>query len=321
MLILSAIAALAISGDKSPQEKYIERYSAIAVSEMERTGVPACITLAQGLLESGAGTSSLARKSNNHFGIKCHGWTGRSVKHTDDAPNECFRAYDSPEESFRDHSDFLRYYDRYKFLFSYDPDDYKAWSYGLKKAGYASSPTYPQALIDYIEKYDLLRFNHSAVTEEIPLPPLQMEEAEEVICPEPGKKDPSAPDEIVTIALSRCIYKKNGVRFVYALFGDSFKSIAGDMNIPASSLMRFNDVPRESWSTAREESLAPGSMVYIENKKVRTERGLEKYIVGEDGESLRDICQRFGVRMKSVIERNGLTEDYRPEEGDTILLR
>ena len=156
---------------QSVQEQYIQTYSQIAVEEMLRSGVPASITLAQGLLESGSGQSRLATEGNNHFGIKCHkGWTGRSMKHDDDARNECFRVYDSPEQSFRDHSDFLRYRDRYKFLFDLERTDYQGWAYGLKQAGYATDPKYAGKLIKYIEDYNLARFDLVSVEEEAALP-------------------------------------------------------------------------------------------------------------------------------------------------------
>ena len=139
---------------------YVEKYKDIAVSEMYRSGIPASITLAQGLLESGAGLSQLAVKSNNHFGIKCHnGWQGGRVYHDDDAKGECFRKYDDPEESYRDHSDFLRYRARYRFLFDYPVTDYKAWAFGLKKAGYATDPEYPTKLIKLIEDYELHQYD------------------------------------------------------------------------------------------------------------------------------------------------------------------
>ena len=127
---------------------------------MYRTGVPASITLAQGIIESRSGQSALAVDGNNHFGIKCHNsWQGRTMLADDDRKNECFRAYDSAEESFRDHSDFLRYRDRYKFLFDYELTDYKSWAYGLKKAGYATDPSYPTKLIGVIERYQLYRYD------------------------------------------------------------------------------------------------------------------------------------------------------------------
>lgn len=164
-LALPLIIGLAVSftsPDRSstPQVIYVEKYAALAIDEMYRSGVPASITLAQGLLESRYGLSELATKGNNHFGIKCHNnWQGGKVYHDDDAKGECFRKYDSPEESFRDHSDFLRYRDRYKFLFDLEVNDYKGWAHGLKKAGYATDPAYPAKLIKLIEDYKLYKFD------------------------------------------------------------------------------------------------------------------------------------------------------------------
>ncbi|MBR1436565.1 MAG: glucosaminidase domain-containing protein, partial [Bacteroidales bacterium] len=146
MLLVGIIAGAVTYMAASPKEDYIRKYAAVAVSEMYRSGVPASITLAQGLLESNAGQSTLATKGNNHFGIKCHDWKGKSMRQDDDAKNECFRVYDDPFASFRDHSDFLRYWDRYKFLFENRTTDYKAWANGLKKAGYATDPAYPSKL-------------------------------------------------------------------------------------------------------------------------------------------------------------------------------
>ena len=153
-LSLSASSVPAAKGGRSPQEIYIDQFASLAVEEMYRTGVPASITLAQGLLESRYGLSELAVKGNNHFGIKCHNnWKGKKMYYDDDRRGECFRKYPSPEQSYRDHSDFLRYRDRYKFLFDYKITDYKAWARGLKKAGYATDPAYPSKLINLIEEY------------------------------------------------------------------------------------------------------------------------------------------------------------------------
>ena len=158
ILVLTAFANPA--ADKTPQVRYVEKYSKLAVEEMYRSGVPASITLAQGLLESRYGLSELATKGNNHFGIKCHNdWQGGKVYHDDDRKGECFRKYDSPDQSFRDHSDFLRYRDRYKFLFDLEVNDYKGWAYGLKKAGYATDPAYPTKLIKLIEDYRLYMYD------------------------------------------------------------------------------------------------------------------------------------------------------------------
>lgn len=145
---------------------YIERYHRLAVEEMQRTGIPASITLAQGIYESAAGTSRLATLANNHFGIKCKKeWTGPTLTHTDDLPNECFRKYASAEESYRDHSDFLRTRAHYAFLFRLDPLDYKGWAFGLKRAGYATSPAYPASLLRLIEGYQLYRYDRTVTDE------------------------------------------------------------------------------------------------------------------------------------------------------------
>ena len=162
IILLAAVltAFAAPTSEKTPQQKYVDKYSALAVDEMYRSGVPASITLAQGLLESRYGLSTLATKGNNHFGIKCHNnWQGGKVFHDDDKKGECFRKYDSPEDSFRDHSDFLRYRDRYKFLFDLEVNDYKGWAHGLKKAGYATDPAYPSKLIKLIEDYQLYKYD------------------------------------------------------------------------------------------------------------------------------------------------------------------
>ncbi len=147
--------------------KYIEQYAALAVKEMERTGVPASIKIAQGIHETNAGKSDLVLQSNNHFGIKCKSsWTGEKVYHNDDEEGECFRKYDNATASYLDHSDYLKSQPRYAFLFDYDANDYAAWAWGLKKAGYATNPIYAQTLIKYIEAYHLNELNKFAENEE-----------------------------------------------------------------------------------------------------------------------------------------------------------
>jgi len=313
VLILFACLLAAVvssSQNRTPQERYIDKYSSIAVEEMLRTGIPASITLAQGILESGAGLSPLATDGNNHFGIKCHnGWTGRTVRADDDRKNECFRAYDSAAESFRDHSDFLRYRDRYKFLFEFDITDYKSWAYGLKQAGYATDPAYASKLIRYIEDYNLSRFD--AVTlvegESIPDPPLRIEEP--VAAP---AGSPVA--EQYRFSLSRQLYSRNGVPFIYAVEGESYRSIAKTYHLFLREILKYNDL-------SAEEDLLPGTVVYLQAKKKEAQKGLEKYIVGEDGETLRGICQRFAVQERSVRKLNGLGDGYVPREGDELKLR
>ena len=310
LIILSLVlAGLAVTGQDSRQT-YIDKYSDIAVSEMYRTGVPASITLAQGIIESGAGLSKLAVEGNNHFGIKCHtDWKGRTMVVDDDKKGECFRVYKNAEQSFRDHSDFLRYRDRYKFLFSYDVTDYKSWAYGLKKAGYATDPAYSGKLIKMIEDYKLWRYDTPKVEER----PDTIPESPEVI-EEPKRIDTDVYDEDFVFPLKRPVYEKNGVPFVYASEGDSYASIAQSYKLFRREILRYNDLDES-------EPLAPGTMVYIQPKKAYAAKGLDKYIVGEDPVTLRDICQRFAVRLRSVRRLNGFAADYVPSEGDTVLLR
>ena len=350
LLILLFVGAVIFAGDrKSVQDEYIAKYSGIAVSEMYRTGVPASITLAQGLLESGAGLSSLATKGHNHFGIKCHrGWTGGKMYADDDKAGECFRTYATDEESFRDHSDFLRYYDRYKFLFDFETTDYTSWAYGLKKAGYATDPGYPAKLIKIIEDYKLSAYDRMSIADAvaegggetiepsvapdskkhararkrskkarstdyvdeelantIPESPLRIEEPKAV---------PQGEMEQYHFSLSRQLYSRNGVPFIYSVEGESYASIADYYNLFLSEIVRYNDLDFE-------RKLLPGTIVYLQPKKKEAAKGLEKYIVGGPDEDFREICQRFGVKMSSVRKMNGLPADYVPREGDELALR
>ena len=304
---------------QSVQEQYIQTYSQIAVEEMLRSGVPASITLAQGLLESGSGQSRLATEGNNHFGIKCHkGWTGRSMKHDDDARNECFRVYDSPEQSFRDHSDFLRYRDRYKFLFDLERTDYQGWAYGLKQAGYATDPKYAGKLIKYIEDYNLTRFDLVSVEEEAALPeaPHKIEEpvaVSSVRSAGPGE-DPVLPNEDFHFPLTRALFSLNGVPFVYAMEGESYSSLAKYYHLFKWEILRYNDV-------SKDKVLDAGTVVYLQSKKNQAPEGLEMYIVSEDGEDFHAICQRFGVKEKAILKLNGFDTPVRLQEGDEIKLR
>ena len=317
--LLSLLLPAAVLLAQTPQEKYIDTYSQVAVEEMLRSGVPASITLAQGLLESGSGQSRLATEGNNHFGIKCHkGWTGRSMKHDDDARNECFRVYDSPEQSFRDHSDFLRYRDRYKFLFDLERTDYQGWAYGLKQAGYATDPKYAGKLIKYIEDYNLSRFDIVSVEVEAALPeaPHKIEEpvaVSSVRSAAPGE-DPVLPREDFHFPLTRALYSLNGVPFVYAMEGESYGSLAKYYHLFKWEILRYNDVSKDT-------VLDAGTVVYLQSKKNQAPEGLEKYIVSEDGEDFNTICQRFGVNEKSILKLNGLEAPVQLLEGDEIKLR
>lgn len=359
----------------SPQERYIEKWAPTAVREMYRSGVPASITLAQGLLESGFGNSPLATEGNNHFGIKCHSdWKGKSMKKDDDSKGECFRVYDDAEESFRDHSDFLRYQDRYKFLFDFDTKDYESWAYGLRKAGYATDPAYPAKLIKNIEEFNLARFDSMTQAEvsgavagtsapSEPGPEARPEPAEEPVkeakagtavaavkdgkavkeekmaekksdpkvvqhqaevIPDVIPPSPNTIEQVVEVlpqaseefhfSLSKQVLMKNGVPFVLSMVGDSYSDIAKLNGLFLREVLKFNEV-------SRKDRLQPGTVVYLRMKKTQAVKGMEKYIVGEDGESLHEICQRFAVRMKSICKLNEFTPSHTLREGETILLR
>lgn len=341
LLMAAAVLAMAAARpEPTPQENYIARFSAMAVSEMYRTGVPASITLAQGLLESRYGESPLAKKGNNHFGIKCSNWKGKTMKHDDDERNECFRVYDSAEESYRDHSDFLRYRDRYKFLFENEVTDYRSWAYGLKKAGYATDPEYPAKLIRLIEDYRLHDFDtmsvaetDSAVAEERPEADDRKKKPSRVNRKKAGKDAETVSKEIpesplhleetrsytprkgesFRFPLARQVYSRNGVPFLYALEGETVASIAEAHDLFVREVLKFNDMDAE-------EKLNPGTVVYLQPKKARTVEGLDKYIVDHDGESLRDISQRFAVRLESLEKLNGIDRRTGLREGDVILL-
>ena len=348
-------AAVLLRADISPQQRYVNRFAALAVTEMYRSGVPASITLSQGLLESRFGLSALAAEGHNHFGIKCHNdWKGKTMAVDDDAKGECFRVYDADIDSFHDHSDFLRYRDRYKFLFDFKITDYKAWANGLKKAGYATDPAYPAKLIKLIEDYDLSRFDkakpadfepggkyadlgaqapESTVAPAAPAAPLKKTRAETrrkgaKTVPEPAAEQlPESPNtleeaepvekemrEEFHFQMGRPIYKQNGVPFLYAMEGEDYRIIAEENNIIFKQLLRYNDLTAE-------DKLLPGTRVYLQAKKKYTRKGLDKYIVETDGESLREICQRFGVKVSSIQKINGFSAAHTLREGDTILLR
>lgn len=345
LLMATLLATVTMAGaPKSPQEKYIEKYAPTAVREMYRSGVPASITLAQGLLESSCGESRLATKGNNHFGIKCHNtWKGARMYQDDDARGECFRVYKTADESFVDHSDFLRYRDRYKFLFDLRTTDYKGWAYGLKKAGYATDPAYPKKLIKLIEDYKLYEYDkkkrswagdvvpdvqeeekvvkkkqkgkhhrkpsgkHSKETESdqaIPESPLQMEQAQ------PVTKEKV---EVLRFNLSRETFSLNGVPFVYSVEGETYESIAKQYNLFPREVLKINDL-------SESQPLAPGTVVYLQAKKKQTARGLDKYVC-EGGENLRDISQRFAVSLKSIRKLNNIQGNPILREGDVIKLR
>lgn len=271
-------------------QDYINRFKDLAISEMKRTGVPASVTLAQGILESENGNGELVRKSNNHFGIKCKSsWTGGMVSHNDDERGECFRKYDSDEESYRDHSDFLKGSERYASLFSLDPRDYKAWCYGLKRAGYATNPRYPEVLIKYIDNYNLQQYSLMALGGTQPVPDLAYS---------PGAGY-SAGGELAVDSSSADLAPRNeprvenynGLSRIYVSAGTSLLALASRLDIPLSRLLEYNDLESDGL-------LEKNQWIYSERK--RTE-GVDESFLAPEGASLWDVSQVAGVQMKQLL--------------------
>ncbi len=272
-------------------EQYIEKYSALAVEEMYRSHIPASITLAQGILESGNGNSRLATQANNHFGIKCKAsWTGQTMYEDDDAPQECFRKYDAAIDSYRDHSDFLMNNKRYAFLFDLDSKDYKGWAYGLKKAGYATNPQYPELLITFIEKHGLHKYDEIKRSEEE-----EKEQAEEKaqIVKTYGK-------EIMI----------NGVPAITAKANESFAQIALNYDIKVYQLYKYNDLQKD-------DECHEGDTIFLKNKKNKAE--IETCIFGK-GDNTHKISQRYAVKLEKILSRNNLVLNQQPAVGQVIYL-
>jgi hypothetical protein len=288
-----SISAAAQKRNKLTRAEYIETYKDISMEEMKRTGIPASITLAQGILESGNGNSTLAVKANNHFGIKCHDWTGPSVRHDDDAKNECFRKYKSAQKSYLDHSDFLTGRSRYAFLFDLSPDDYKGWAKGLKKAGYATSPTYAKALIGIIEDNELYKYDQIVL----------------ITKSKGSKKDKSA-----SIAASgRTIMYNNRVKYIVAKESDTYASLTDELSFFSWQLPRYNE-------SEMIDTLSAGDLVYLQPKRKRTYGKNRSHMVTE-GEDLHDIAQKYGVREEKLRQRNNIPEGKEPAPGAVVLLR
>lgn len=287
IFILSFISSIpAVASD--PYEEYIDRYSSLAVEHQDEFGIPASITLAQGLLESAAGRSTLATKANNHFGIKCHKeWKGKSVKRNDDAPNECFRKYNTVEESFRDHSLFLRR-SRYQKLFKLDVTDYQNWAKGLRECGYATDPNYAARLITIIERYSLYTYDTESGRN-----------SEETVA--------FIRDMLVR---THPVRRSRGLHYVVATPGDTYASIAKEFNLKPKKLMKYNDAEKDHEIKAWEE-------VYLEEKLDDAPEGIASVTIGE-GESLHSVAQRYGVKVKTIKDLNKKAKD---EPGTVLKMR
>lgn len=274
-------------------QTYIDQYRDMAIEQMLRNKIPASITLAQGILESGAGNSELVKKGNNHFGIKCHGWTGRTVHKDDDAKQECFRAYNNAQESYEDHSKFLTKNKRYSQLFSLSITDYKGWARGLKACGYATNPNYAPMLINLIELYKLYEYDRAKTYDKF-------------MAQNSGHRQDGFLHPIH-------IYNKN--YFLQARKGDTFKSIGKEIGISGKKIAKYNERDYNS-------PLVENEMIWLKKKQKKAEATYKKrpHRV-KAGESMYSIAQYYGIRLKSLYKMNKLSPDYELRIGDELRVR
>ena len=300
--ILLSINLLAVAQTPNPAYlSYIEQYHQLAEKQEKEHRIPASIVLAQGLLESGAGQSDFAKQSNNHFGIKCNNdWTGQKIYHDDDQRSECFRKYDQVLDSYEDHAIFLKNRTRYSFLFNLAPTDYEGWAQGLKKAGYATDPTYAYKLISIIEGYDLHRFDLANNSN--------------------GNNSNNTKTEenrgsmgIIQAIANHQVFKVNGVKFVTSNSGDTYVAIADEFNLSEARVREYNEIDSNT-------SLSIGIRVFIESKKNKASTESETHFV-QDGESMYSIAQYYGIKVESLYLLNKIPFTEGASLGQALKLR
>ncbi|MGC9332351.1 MAG: glucosaminidase domain-containing protein [Bacteroidales bacterium] len=307
-ILFFVISCLSLSAQESITTKeYINMYADFAVDEMKRTGIPASITLGQAILESGSGNSKLAVKGNNHFGIKCHSdWNGAKIYEDDDANQECFRKYKSAYQSFKDHSDFLLKHNRYTFLFDLPPTNYKDWAKGLVKAGYATNPKYDQILIGLIERYELYVYDSESIAD-----------TDNTFTLADGtthnRVQPGFTNNWVINPWDRERMENNGREVIIARQGDNMLALAQELGIKQWQLYKYNDMDET-------DSITAGQFVYLEPKRNNAEKGIEKHEV-QEGETVWEISQKYGIKEKKLRKKNGLSQSEEPQSGDVLLLR
>lgn len=298
-IALVVLIPINLSAQSARQKRldYIDKYKGYAINDMKEYKIPASITLAQGILESAAGQSKLASKGNNHFGIKCgRNWKGKRSYHDDDAKGECFRNYSSAKHSYDDHSKFLANGQRYAFLFDLDINDYKGWARGLKKAGYATDPSYANRLISIIEEYELYKYDSGDI------------KADKKVRIRKSKSTKST-----TPIQKHDVYLINDLAYIVARDGDTFWTLSQEFNISWKKLIKYNDLHVGY-------SLAPGDIVFLRTKRNKAAKNEKVYTVKE-GDSMHSISQKYGIKMKRLYKMNKKPGDYVPEVGDPLRLR
>jgi hypothetical protein len=307
--LLIGVSFLAVTGVNAQRNSdvinYINTFKELAIQEMQRSGVPASITLAQGIHESMAGKSDLVQRSNNHFGIKCRAeWKGEKVYHDDDARGECFRSYPDASQSYVDHSDFLRKGTRYAFLFEFDPANYSDWANGLKKAGYATNPKYPQIIIKYIEDYNLQQYTLIALGKLSPKDEILVGGGKPIsdraISTGVAITDPALVTPRAPIQYPAGEFNVNDTKVIFAKAGTSMLALASQYNISLKNLLDFNDL-------VAEDVLKQDQLVFLQRKR---KTGTAEYHVVKPGETVYSISQEEGIRMESLVAYNFL--EHRP---------
>ncbi len=329
LLLIGFIVSIFIGGasaqSRQTRQEYINRYKHIAVDHMERYGIPASITMAQGILESDCGNSQLSQRSNNHFGIKCKSnWTGASVLHDDDAKGECFRAYGSVEQSYIDHADFLDQTPRYNTLFDLSNSDYKGWAHGLKAAGYATAPDYAEKLIKIIEDSDLQILDQKHGLQKyadlhggsaIPVArDSWFADAQGGGTPSEGGVDPNNFSTTINAHRGYNVYRNNGVFFVIAKRGDTFEQIAEFFDLSTRRLRSYNDLSRKA-------QLKMGDITYIAKKDSKWRGKDPRTHTVKSGETMQSISQEYAITLKSLLRINKLTTKSTIKPGQKIKLK
>lgn len=309
ILTLFCISALthSVMGENNPgrntRAAYIAKWKDEAILQMREHGIPASITLAQAILESGDGNSELSRKSNNHFGIKCHDWNGKKVYADDDRKHECFRKYNTAHESFEDHSQFLKR-SRYAFLYEYDVTDYKAWAYGLKKAGYATNPKYPALLIRIIEENNLEQYDMQALSANYhPSKPTK------------SSSSKSSKDNTIVINIERgknVMVSDNNIKYIVTQSETTPEKLANEMDMGRWQIAKYNDLDKDA-------KIEKDSRIYIQPKRNKSKKYKTHTVA--TGETLYTISQMYGVKMKKICKWSDLPRDYQVKPGDVVKLR
>ncbi len=297
-------------------ETYIETWKETAINNMREHKIPASITLAQGLLESGNGNSRLAIKGNNHFGIKCHGWDGSAIYHDDDLKNECFRKYASAEESFKDHSVFLKK-KRYEKLFLLEITDYKGWAKELKRAGYATNPKYPRLLIDLIERYNLSQYDvytepQLALNQQVVFTPKEESDNEEEETPSNLLKTEEL-DETTYVLGNKHLIKEtdNRVLYIIARKGDNIESLCEEFDMRPWQFYKYNDLPKGS-------TISKGQRLFIKPKRWKARK---EFHITKEGQTMHSISQQYGIKLKKLYKKNNMTFGSEPSVGQKLYLK